>query len=527
MTTHSPARSSCSTVRHGRVATGLALTLALGLVYIASRALLVVTSGASLHVDEAQYWVWSRDLDWGYFSKPPVIAALIAGSTSVLGDGLAGVKAATVLCWAGAAFCLARLAVQAGLPQAAPWAAAVWLASPLVGILGLAATTDAPLVLAWAAALLLLWRALQFDRAVDWVALGAVLGIGLLSKYTMAALLPAVLWLGLWRAPAGRVGRMLLGAAVATAIVVPHLAWNLDHGMPTWSHTVHSTAPDTAADGSTALTRIAEILGAQVASFGPVGLVALGWIGMRRLTRDGIGREHPGPSVRMGTFLWICALPLVLAGIAQALRGRIEVNWLAPLHLSLALAAALALARRGAGLGWALALAVQAVLVAALVAAPAVASALRPGSWIAPPLDLWGRMRAWEAGFDHLRPHAEPLAGAILVSPTRQALSQALYHWRDLGLRPAAFNPDGRIRNHYEFRCPWSLAARERGPMLVLTEGPRPPSLEAAFERIEPLAVVRRPRSAGREIELQLAVGYGPRGAGPSENPTPPRGACR
>lgn len=26
-----------------------------------------------LFVDEAQYWLWGRELAWGYFSKPPLI----------------------------------------------------------------------------------------------------------------------------------------------------------------------------------------------------------------------------------------------------------------------------------------------------------------------------------------------------------------------------------------------------------------------------------------------------------------------
>ena len=30
-----------------------------------------------LYPDEAQYWLWSRTLDWGYYSKPPMIAWLI------------------------------------------------------------------------------------------------------------------------------------------------------------------------------------------------------------------------------------------------------------------------------------------------------------------------------------------------------------------------------------------------------------------------------------------------------------------
>ena len=39
-----------------------------------------------LYPDEAQYWLWSRTLDFGYFSKPPMIAWLIAATTR-LGGG--------------------------------------------------------------------------------------------------------------------------------------------------------------------------------------------------------------------------------------------------------------------------------------------------------------------------------------------------------------------------------------------------------------------------------------------------------
>ena len=39
-----------------------------------------------LHFDEAQYWGWSKQLEWGYFSKPPILAFLIKISTSVCGE---------------------------------------------------------------------------------------------------------------------------------------------------------------------------------------------------------------------------------------------------------------------------------------------------------------------------------------------------------------------------------------------------------------------------------------------------------
>ena len=40
-----------------------------------------------LYGDEAQYWDWAQDLDWGYYSKPPIVAWSIAATTAILGNG--------------------------------------------------------------------------------------------------------------------------------------------------------------------------------------------------------------------------------------------------------------------------------------------------------------------------------------------------------------------------------------------------------------------------------------------------------
>ncbi|MEM6897426.1 MAG: glycosyl transferase, partial [Pseudomonadota bacterium] len=44
-----------------------------------------------LFVDEAQYWAWGQHLDWGYFSKPPLIGWVIRAVTDVLGSDAAPV----------------------------------------------------------------------------------------------------------------------------------------------------------------------------------------------------------------------------------------------------------------------------------------------------------------------------------------------------------------------------------------------------------------------------------------------------
>ncbi|MGB2941567.1 MAG: hypothetical protein WBB79_01895 [Candidatus Macondimonas sp.] len=44
----------------------------------ALRIALLAASPLDLFVDEAQYWLWSTTPDFGYYSKPPVIAWVIA-----------------------------------------------------------------------------------------------------------------------------------------------------------------------------------------------------------------------------------------------------------------------------------------------------------------------------------------------------------------------------------------------------------------------------------------------------------------
>ena len=54
----------------------LAPTLALITAILTAYRLWVIQHlGIDLYVDEVQYWTWSQALAWGYFSKPPVIAA--------------------------------------------------------------------------------------------------------------------------------------------------------------------------------------------------------------------------------------------------------------------------------------------------------------------------------------------------------------------------------------------------------------------------------------------------------------------
>ena len=68
-----------------------------GLLAVASALHLAIALLTPVSGDEAYYWDWSRQLDWGYYSKPPMIAWLIAASTSLIGSTTLAVRLPAVL----------------------------------------------------------------------------------------------------------------------------------------------------------------------------------------------------------------------------------------------------------------------------------------------------------------------------------------------------------------------------------------------------------------------------------------------
>lgn len=471
-------------------------------------------SGAGLHVDEAQYWWWSTSLRWGYFSKPPMIAALIAASTALFGDGLLGVRLLVMACWPASALVMATLASEVAASRwpgaadsgtadrAAWWTAGLWLATPLAGLLGLVATTDGPLVLCWSSALWLSWRAAIGRRPWAWPALGLALGAGLLSKYTMAALLPGLLpWLWWHGRAAARIG-LPVCLLVALLCLAPHLAWNLHTDWQPWRH-VWSSSGAGSAGALSGPTRAALMLAGQVLALGPLTLV-LAW---RLRTPMVEGWRRPLDPLR--SLVWAAAAPLLLMTLLQAFRGRVEINWPAPMHLVLVLLLGLAAAEAPQRLrsGWRGLWLAQMLAVALLALAPAAWQQAQPGRWMPAVLDPWGRMRGWGSALAELAPRVDVAPGTRLLGTSRAVLAQALYAWRGRGLRPVGWLAEGEPAHHFATDAPWSEARTDGSALLIVSEGPLPSALAAELQCWQVLGQAWAPRSDKRFVEIHLLRG--------------------
>ena len=81
-------------------------------IFTAIRITLLLTSQLSLHGDEAQYWSWSQDLNWGYFTNPPLIAWVIHVTTLLFGNAEWAVRLSSPILHAGTSFACALIAKE-------------------------------------------------------------------------------------------------------------------------------------------------------------------------------------------------------------------------------------------------------------------------------------------------------------------------------------------------------------------------------------------------------------------------------
>jgi dolichol-phosphate mannosyltransferase len=146
----------------------------------------------SLLVEEAYYWNYAAHLDFSYLDHPPMVAVLIKLTTSLLGEKEIAVRISGFLCWLVSAFFSFRL-TELMLKGAGGYAILLLSILPFFFLNSIIITPDAPLTACWSASLYYLYQSLVMGSKKNWYLAGLSLGLGMLSKYTIVLLGPAVL----------------------------------------------------------------------------------------------------------------------------------------------------------------------------------------------------------------------------------------------------------------------------------------------------------------------------------------------
>lgn len=189
-----------------------------------------------IHRDELYFVACGRHLDWGYVDHAPLVPWLARAATELFGDRLWGLRLAAVL--AGAltvALTMALTRELGGRVRAQLLAGVCVVAAP--AYLRMAKMLCIPVFepLLWTLGALLLLRLSRKPTARRWLLLGAVAGVGLLTKHSM------VLWIvaaavAIVATPLRAELRAIwpwLAALLGALIALPNLLWQVANGFPT------------------------------------------------------------------------------------------------------------------------------------------------------------------------------------------------------------------------------------------------------------------------------------------------------
>lgn len=443
---------------------------------LALRLAAVYAAKTDLVTDEAQYWAWSRELAFGYFSKPPMIAWLIRGISEVCGNSEACVRSASPILYTLTSIIIFFTARALYDARVGFWSGVIFATLPGVSYSSLLITTDVPLILCWSI-MLYAWVMLVRRQSLGYaILLGVAIGFGLLTKQAM---LYVFLCVGVHAAvsedarDALRGGRGILAVAIALALFAPNIVWNAEHGFPTVRHTEANIGwqypylhP----------LQLAEYVGVQFAVFGPILLVVLlrtAW------------REMGQPSDRNKALLLSFSLPVLGLLVVQALLSRAHGNWSATAYPAASILVTAVMLELNRQTLFKISLALHLAFAVIVATVPAFAKQLR----LFEQVQFLQSVVGWHESADIVRAKlAEEQYGSILVD-TRELAGELLYYLRDVPV-PLYVWPSGPTPNdHYEMTRPFTAASPE--PVLYVSLKRCPDSLAKAFGQLTYLGIER------------------------------------
>ncbi len=458
-----------------------ALWLAVALVVAGVTALRIVfllTSPLNLDFEEAQYWLWAQSLAGGYFSKPPLIAWIIAAITALCGNGEACIRLPSPLIHAGTALVMGVVGREIAGPRLGFWAAIAYATAPGVSFSSFLMTTDVPLLLFWSLAFWSLLRLLRSGRLAWAAAVGLAAGLGMLSKYSML-LFPACLLLHLALDPAARRRirpvEMAVMAVVGTVVALPNAIWNLQNGLPTVRHTAELTLLDHASVHPLALLNF---FAAQFVVVGPVVFAVISWRFLLRL---------PARNDAIQLLLWCFSLPILWLLLAESFLARAHANWAVTAYIAGILLAVLhlrdssrvQLLRRSLIFN----LVAMACIYAVLLTVPAVST-----PW-GKTLVASARLHGWNELGQAISDERRSLGDATVLADDRRLLALMAYYAAVPITEMVAWNPDGTPDNHLELVT--RMEPEARGPFLLVSALPDPSHITRRFKSARPIGTVR------------------------------------
>ena len=462
---------------------------------LALRLVAVYVAKTDLVLDEAQYWTWSRELAFGYFSKPPMIAWVVRGASEICGDSEACLRSASPVLYTLASFVIYLTGRALYGSRIGFWSAIVFDTLPGVSYSSNLITTDVPLILCWTLMLYAWVMLVKRPSMTTAVLLGVAIGVGLLAKQAMVYAFLCIACHALVSSEARNAlkgGRGIVATLIALALFAPNVIWNAEHGFPTVRHTgtnigwkypfIHPM-------------RLLDYVVGQFGVFGPILFVVLLRVAWREIRR---------PSDPEKILLLSFSLPVLALLAIQALLSRAHGNWSATAYPSATILVTAVMFELDRLILFRVSLGLHLATAVILAAVPAFALQLP----MFERFKAFSRVVGWREAADVVRGKlAEEGYGSILVD-TREMAGELLYYLRDVPV-PLYVWPSGPLpQDHYEMTRPFTAASPE--PVLFVSLSRCPNNFAQSFSSFAPLGTeqVRIVHEKWRVLHFCRLAGY-------------------
>lgn len=460
----------------------------------------ILTSDLDLIGDEAYYWEWSRRPDWCYYSKPPMVAWLIAAFTGLFGHETWVVRLPVVLLGGLSLWFLQATARAFHGAKAAVLCVLLLLATPNNVLANFLMTIDPPLYAFWIMTVYFLRRALFDDDKAAWWWAGLTAAAALLSKQA-ALLLPLLLAIYLALDSQRRrffkreFGWFMLPVLL---VIVQIVVWNAANDWVMFGHSKGHFTPHEALTIGQRIKHSLEFLMYQALLLSP-----LIWLMSVMVSVQGGYRFKTLTDQQR--FLWLFGPAPMLAVLLLSVVQKVQGNWPMPFYLS----ALILVAGEGLNGRWPRmmkpALAIGGVLVVVTYGLP---MALKIANLQGTALDPTKRFNNWRvvaAGIDaERRKTGLDLADTFVVATGHRYLASELAFYLPDHPQVFRYETSGTVQSQYELWPSPDVEFSGRDGFVISEEAPDtlPHLLTSAFQSLRWLARIDNPDKPQRPYHL-------------------------
>ena len=473
---------------------GFYFTLFLALVLFAYREWITQTLPVNLFFDEAYYFGWSQNLDWGYYSKPPVVAWLVRITTDIFGDSEWAIKLAAPFLYSVTSLIIFKISEKLYSNRAGLYSAIIFLTMPLVSFNSLFITTDAPLIFFWSSALYFFVKASENDHWKYWMLAGVMGGLGLLSKYTFILFPAGFLIYGIL----SQKGRLILrnprfwsACLVAVLLLFPNIIWNYQHDFISLQHTTDIAQQQ---ENTVSFARMFEFLASQFLVFGPLTTILL---------LISIFSIRHSSSQKL---MWSILLPILLVISLQALSARANINWSAPAFVTGSMAVGILIASKKWHRTFIVGVVINVVLMFSFYHYNSLQRllAIEPTTLNNP----YTRISGWNELGKAIQPTLEEYPDIPIASESRKILAYLGYYRKPMNLEGVGLTLDDHITSQYELLYP--IGSSQYKEHLVVSEHLTEEQLSNYFEYAHNLVTKRIKVTSDltRTIHVTLVSGW-------------------